>query len=151
DVERERVPEELWKSKIVRIGDSSGHASANARAIGNRLRDDADVGDVGLAKSVDDGGKDAEGDRFIAAKENAVPIAFELGLGFGAKFVRVDGAVAEVDELFLVDADDNLLFGDFADGLRFRNVEFDAGLQDRRGDHEDDQQHEDDVDERDHV
>ena len=45
----------------------------------------------------------------------------------------------------------SFLFGDFLDGVGFGDVDFDAGLQDRRGDHEDDEEDEDDVDERNHV
>jgi hypothetical protein len=43
------------------------------------------------------------------------------------------------------------LFVDLAGRLRLGDIDLDAGLQNRRGDHENDQQHEDDVDERDHV
>ena len=61
------------------------------------------------------------------------------------------GVVAEIDELLLVDGDDDALLVDFLDGRGLGDVDFDAGLQDRRGDHENDEQHEHDVDERDHV
>ncbi len=60
----------------------------------------------------------------------------------------VDGLVAEEDALFAVDGDDEALLGDFADGFGLGDGDFDAGLQHRRGDHEDDQQHEHDVDQR---
>ena len=40
------------------------------------------------------------------------------------------------------------LFGDLVDGAGLRNGDFDAGLQHGRGDHEDEQKHEHDVDQR---
>src|SRR6266478_6028070 len=46
---------------------------------------------------------------------------------------------------------DQALLGDFLDGVRFGDVQLDAGLQDGRGDHEDDEENQYDVDERHHV
>ena len=63
----------------------------------------------------------------------------------------VDGVVAEIDELVFVHGDDQALLSDFFYGVGFGDVDFDAGLQDRGGDHEDDEEDEDDVDERNHV
>ena len=76
-----------------------------------------------------------------------------LGLfaDFVGELMDVDGIVAEIDELVFVDGDDEVLLSDFLDGVSFGDVDFDAGLQDRSGDHEDDQEDEDHVDERDHV
>jgi hypothetical protein len=65
--------------------------------------------------------------------------------------VNVDGIVAEIDALVFVDGDDEALLGDFLDGVRFRDVDFDAGLKDGSGDHEDDEKDQDDIDEWDHV
>ena len=74
-----------------------------------------------------------------------------LDVNFGPEVVHVDWIVSQINELILVDGDDDLLFGDFMHALGLRNIDFDAGLEDGGGDHEDDQQDEHDVDERDHV
>ena len=63
----------------------------------------------------------------------------------------VDGIVAEIDELVFVDGDDDALFDDFLDGVSFGDIDFDAGLKDGSGDHENYEKTEDDIDERDHV
>ena len=75
----------------------------------------------------------------------------ELFADFVGEIVDVDRVVAEIDALGFVDGDDEALFGDFFDGVGFGDVDFDAGLQDGSGDHEDDQEDEDDIDERHHV
>ena len=62
--------------------------------------------------------------------------------------VDVDGLVLQEDVLVLVDGDDVRCFGELIDGAGVRDGDFDAGLQHRRGEHEDEQQHEDDVDQR---
>src|SRR5712664_2195864 len=68
-----------------------------------------------------------------------------------AKLMNVDGLIAKIDALSLVHGDDQALLIDFLYGARLWNVDFDAGLEDRSGDHENDQKHENHVDERDHV
>ena len=65
--------------------------------------------------------------------------------------MNADGIVAEVNELIFVDGDDETLLCDFLDRVRFGDVDVNAGLQDRGGDHEDDEKNEDDIDERHHV
>ena len=62
--------------------------------------------------------------------------------------VYVDRVVAEEDFLIAVDGDHEALLGDFLNGACFGNVDFDTGLEHWRGDHEDHQQHQHDVDER---
>ena len=62
------------------------------------------------------------------------------------QFVDVDGLVAEKHLLIAIDGDDQALLGDLPDGAGFGYGDVDAGLQDGRGDHEDDQQDEDHVD-----
>ena len=150
-VEKERIGEEFSEAVIVRVGDSGGHHQ--------RVRARSVMGSVTmlmlampdcLRVSITDG-ENAEGNGFVAAEEDAFIGLLELRVDLGAEVVDVDGIVAEIDQLLFVDADDHFLFVDFLDALGLRDVELDAGLQDRRGDHEDDQQHEDDVDERDHV
>ena len=58
------------------------------------------------------------------------------------------GLSCEEDVLVLVDGDDGALFGELVDGAGLRHGDFDAGLQHRRGEHEDEQQHQHDVDQR---
>ena len=123
----------------------------SAGAVGDGLGDDADITDAGLAQSVDNAGEDPEGDFFVAAEEDGVLRLFELGLHFCAELMDVDGIVAEIDLLGFVDRDDQALLGDFFYRVGFGDVEFDAGLQDRRSDHEDDEENEHDVDERHHI
>ncbi len=67
------------------------------------------------------------------------------------KLVDVDGLVLQEDVLLVVDGDDHALFGELIDGARLGNGDFDAGLKHRRGEHEDEQKHEHDVDQRSDV
>jgi len=122
-----------------------------ARPIGDGLGDDTDITDAGLAQSVYNAGEDAERNFFVAAEKNGVLRLLELRVDFSAELVNVDGIVAEINSLRFVDRDDEALLGDFLDRVRLGNVELDAGLEDGRGDHEDDQENEHDVDERHHV
>ena len=104
-----------------------------------------------MAQSVDHLGESAEGNCFVGAKEDRVLRLLKLGCYLSTKLVNVNGTVAEIDALVLVDGDDEALLVDFFNGGGFGDVDFDAGLEDRRGDHENDEQHENNVDERDHV
>src|SRR5215472_16788414 len=56
--------------------------------------------------------------------------------------------VAKMNLLTLGDGDDQTLLGNGLHGSGFGNSHFDAGLQDRSGQHEDDEQHQDHVDKR---
>ncbi len=58
------------------------------------------------------------------------------------------GVVAQKNPLLLVDADHQALFGDLFHRPRLGHIDLDAGLQHRGGDHEDDQQHQDNVHQR---
>jgi len=120
-------------------------------ALGDGFGDDADVGEAGYAKGIDDGGEAAERNGFVAAEEDGVLGMLELFANFVGELVDVDGIVAEVDALGFINGDDETLLGDFLDGVRFGKIDFDAGLQDGRGNHEDDEENEDDIDERHHV
>ena len=124
---------------------------ASAVPIIDWLGDDADVGDAGLAESVDDGAEGAEGNGFVGADVDDVFLRLGLFFDFVGELVNVDGVVAEVDQLVFIQGDDQALLGDFFYGVGFGDVDFDAGLEDGRGDHEDDQEDEDDVDEGNHV
>jgi hypothetical protein len=131
--------------EMVRVGHGS------APPLGDGLGDDADVGEAGDAQRIDDSSEAAKGNGFVATEENGVLGMLELLANFVGELVDVDGIVAEVNALSFVDGDDEALLGDFLDGVSFREVDLDAGLQDGRGDHEDDQEDEDDVNERHHV
>src|SRR6267143_5881549 len=87
-----------------------------ARPVGNGLGDDTNITDAGLPQSVHYAGEDAEGHFFIAAEEHGVLLLFQLRADFGTELVNVDGLVAEIDSLRLVDRNDQALFGDFFDG-----------------------------------
>ena len=140
-----------FETELVRIGDCRVHALLCATAFRQRLGDDADVVDAGLTECVDDGSENTEGNRFIAAKINRVLRLLKLRLNFAAQFMNVDGVVAKVHSLSLVDGDHQALLSDFMHRFCLWDVDFDAGLKNRGSDHEDDEEHENDVDERDHV
>ncbi len=135
----------------MRIGDSVRHTLTSFGALGNGLRDNADVGNAGLTKRVDDAGESAEGNGLVAAEKDGVVGMLELLFNFVGEIVDVDSVVAEIDALIFVEGDDEALLGDFFDGVRFGDVDFDTGLKNGSGDHEDDEEDEDDVDERHHV
>src|SRR6266853_3868151 len=65
--------------------------------------------------------------------------------------MNVGGLIAEVDALRLVDSDDQPILIDFLHCLGLGYIDFDAGLENGRGDHKDDEEHENHVDEGDHV
>ena len=122
------------------------------------LGDDGDVGDAGLLDGVHDGGEGAEGDFLVGAEIDdalggvgaggGAQGAGEVGEVDGAVLAAVLGADLEEDVLVLVDGDDGALFGELGDGFGVRDSDVDAGLEDGRGEHEDEQKDEDDVDER---
>jgi len=65
--------------------------------------------------------------------------------------MNVDGFISQVNALSFIDGNNETVLVDFLDGLGFGDVDFNAGLKDRSGDHENDEQDENNVDERDHV
>ncbi len=86
-----------------------------ARAVGDRLRDDADVVYAGQAERVHDGGKAAKGNRFIAAEEHAFLLVLQLIADSGAELMNIDGLIAEINALSLINGDDEALLVDFLD------------------------------------
>jgi hypothetical protein len=116
-----------------------------------RLRNDTNVIDAGHAQSVYDFGKDAKGYGFIGAEEDGVLGLFELSLHLSAETIDVDWRVADIDELVFVDGNNQPNFVDFFDGGGFGDIDFDAGLEDGSSDHENDEENENNVNERDHV
>jgi hypothetical protein len=126
-----------------------GHGSMPP--LGDGFGDDADVGEAGYTKGIDDRGKDAEGNGFVAAEKDRIVGMLELLADLGGELVDIDGIVAEVDELALINRDDDMLLNVFLHGMSFGEIDFNAGLQDGRGDHEDDEENQDDIDEGHHV
>src|SRR5260370_22882924 len=122
-----------------RIGDGGGHVVLSGGAGGDGLGDDADVVDAGLAKGVDNCGEAAEGDGFVATEEDALLRVFQLRFDSGAELVNVDGLIAEIDALGFVDCDDQALLVYFLDRARLRDIDFDAGLENWGGDHNNDE------------
>jgi len=146
------ITEEGFEVEFIGVGRVMVHGwSVGGSAIVNWLGDDGDVGYAGLAKGIDDGGKSAKGNCFIAAEEDGVLRALELLFNFVGELMDVDRIVAEIDALIFVDSDDEALLCDFLDSVGFGDVDFDAGLEDGGGDHEDNQENENNVDERHHV
>src|SRR5690348_9996162 len=102
----------------------------SSRAAGEGLGDDTNVVDTGLAQSVNDRGKNAKGNRFIAAQKHALLRAPQLRVNSRTKLVNIDGIVAKVDPLRFVYGNNQAVLADVFHRARFRNVDFDAGLQD---------------------
>ncbi len=123
----------------------------SSRAAGNGLGDDTDVVDTGLAQSVNDRRKNSKRNRLITPQEHTLLRTPQLGVNSRTKLVNVDGIVAKVDPLPFVYGDDKAVLANIFHRARFRDVDFDAGLQDGSGNHENDEQDENHVHERDHV
>jgi hypothetical protein len=119
--------------------------------VGDGLSDNADVGDAGNAKGIDDSAESAERDGFVGAEIDDIILALRLFFDFIGELMNVDLIVAEIDELIFVDGDDEFLFSDFLDGVSFGDVDLDAGLENGGGDHKDDEENENDIDEGNHV
>ena len=66
----------------------------------------------------------------------------------GQAFLRCG---SQMVALFAVDGDDHALFGELIDGACLGDRHLNARLQHRRGEHEDEQKHKDDVDQRSDV
>ncbi len=120
-------------------------------ALGDGFGDYAYVGEAGDAKGIDDRGKDAKWNGFVAAEEDRIIWMLELLADLGGELMDIDRIIAEVDELALVNCDDNVLLNVFFHCVSLREIDFYAGLQDGCGNHEDDEENEDDINERYHV
>jgi hypothetical protein len=115
----------------------------------HRLRNDAHVADACLLDGVHYGGEGAKRDIFVGAQKNRLVLRVaNLLLQARSDLVDVDGIVAEKNSLRFVDADHEALFGDFFHCAGVGHVDFDPGLQHRRGHHENDEQHEHDIHQR---
>src|SRR5882672_12672480 len=126
--------------------------AVSVRSIFEWLRNHADILDAGLAHGVYHEGERAEGDGLVAAKVDRIGLRIaHLRVDLGSQLVDVYGIVADVDSLGAIDRDNDTRFGNFLYGLRFGDVDFDAGLENRGGDHEDHDEDQHDVHERDDV
>src|ERR1700683_122285 len=126
--------------------------SLDLRTLAERLGYHYYILDAGLAQRVHYRSPTAEGNRFIAAHVNRLMLqVVRLRNYLLAEIVNVDRFVVQIDALRFVDGDDHANFRQFLYGFGFRDVHFDARLQNRRGDHENNQQHQYDVDKRHHI
>src|SRR5919201_4623997 len=81
--------------------------SAFAAMLLQRLGHDADVGYACLLDGIHDGGKSAEGDIFIGAQQNRLPLGITHLLAYlRPNLIDVDGTVSEQNMLPAVSADD---------------------------------------------
>src|SRR5580658_1715546 len=118
----------------------------------HRLRNDADVADARRLDGVHHGGEGAKRYIFVGAQINGLMLRIaNLLLEERSDLVDVDRVVAQKNSLRFIDANYQPLFGNLFDRARVGNVDFDSRLQHGRGDHENDEQHEDDIDQRSDV
>src|SRR6266404_2487239 len=110
------------------------------------LRNDTHIADARLFDCVHHGGEGAKRDIFIGAQIDRLVLRITNLLPQArSDLVDVDGIVPEKNFLRFVDADYEALFGNLFHGAGVGNVNFDSGLQYRRGHHENNKQHEDDI------
>ena len=116
------------------------------------LGHDANILDAGLAHGVYNKSEGAKRNRLIAPEKDCLSLRImHLGVDLVTQFMDVDGVVANINALRAIDRNDHARFGNFLDRLGLGHVHFDAGLQDRRRDHEDHEEDEHDVHEGDDV
>src|SRR5215467_5871001 len=104
------------------------------RTLRQRLGNNTDVVDSRNAQRVDDGCKNSKGNGLVASQEHRLLSAPELRVNFRAELVNIHRVVPEVDVLPLVDADDQAVLTDILHRFGFGDVDFNAGLQNGRGD-----------------
>jgi hypothetical protein len=131
--------------------DESGYGAPSSLL--QRLGDDADVGDASLLDGIHYRGEGSERDSLVGTKiDDAFGwIAFAGGPQLLGKVVHVDWFVLQEDVLLFVDCDDHSLFGELIDGACLGNSYLDSGLQDWSSQHEDEKEHEDNVNQRSYV
>src|SRR5580704_10901643 len=114
-----------------------------------RLGHNTHVCDPGLLDGVHHRGEGTEGNIFVGADKNRLVLRITTLLSnLCRNVINVDGIVPEKYALLFVDGDHQSLFSDFLDGAGLRHADFNPGLQNGRGHHKDDQQHQHDVDQR---
>src|SRR5579863_6998406 len=121
--------------------------SALLSMAGQWLGHDTDIRNARLFYCVYHCGEGSEGNVFVGADKNWLMLRISnLGAQLARDFIDVDGIVAHENALLLINTEDHTFLGDFFHGAGLRDVNLDPRLQDRRGDHEDDQQHQDHID-----
>src|SRR5207302_1320117 len=113
-----------------------------------RLRNNAYLRDACLLAGIHHHGEGPERNVLIGTQVNdlILRVTHAAAQSVG-NLIHVYRIVAEKNALLLVDGNDQALLRDLLHGLRLRDTHVDAGLQDGRGDHKDDEQHQDYVDE----
>src|ERR1019366_9673157 len=100
-------------SPVAQCSCSSKISARTAILLGQRLSDDTYVGDTGLLHRVHDGSESAEGHVFVSPQENCLSFRIaNLLANFLRDVMDVDGIVAEVNPLLLVNGDHQAFFGD---------------------------------------
>src|SRR5271166_2300116 len=124
----------------------SKNISALASMAFERLRHDAHIRDSRLLHRIHHCGEGAERDVFVRTdKDGLVLRVADLLPYLGGNLIDIDGIVAQKYALLLVHADHQPLFRDLLDGARFGHAHFDPRLQHRRGHHENNQKHQNNV------
>jgi hypothetical protein len=114
-----------------------------------RLGDDAHVADARLLYCVHHCSERPEWYVLVGADEDGLMLRVPYLLTqLCSNLINVNGIVAQINTLLLVDADNQALFRDLFYAASLWDVDLDAGLQHRRCHHEDDEQNENHVDQR---
>src|SRR5437588_11898329 len=89
------------KREVVRDGESGCHSLIllRARTLRQRLSNNADVVDAGDAERVDDRGKNAEGNGFVASQEDTWTEDLQWGVNFREERRKIDEIIGEIDEV----------------------------------------------------
>src|ERR1700730_18006264 len=122
------------------------------RPLAERLRYDANILDAGLAQTVHHRGPASERHRLVAPDVDGLMLeVVRLGHNLLAERVDVDRLVIQIDSLGAVNGNHHANDSELLHRLGFRDIDVDAGLQDRGRDHENNQKDKHDVDERNHI
>src|SRR5206468_10967228 len=115
-----------------------------------RLRDNADVLDSSQLQMIQHRRKRLERYRLVGAQVNALACWIEKLLPyFIPQLIDVDdGIILQIEFLLLIDRHNQFFFCNFAHDLSLGHVHLDTGLDNRSRYHEDDQQYQNDIEER---
>src|SRR5439155_7598414 len=118
-----------------------------------RLRDNADVLDSSQLQMIQHRRKRLERHRLVGAQVNALACWIEKLLPYFIPQLIdvVDGIILQIEFLLLIDRHNQFFFCNFAHDLSLGHVHLDTGLDNRSRYHEDDQQYQNDIDERDDI
>src|SRR5947209_8841035 len=141
-----------WRAALTHNGVESRSCSVQMSAVAaiaaQWLRNNTYLGDPCLLARIHHDGERPEGNVLIGAQVNDLVLWItNTAAQSVGDFIHVHRIVAEKHALLLIDGDDQALLRDLLHSLRLGHAHVDAGLQDGRGDHEDDEQHQHYVDE----